>query len=256
MPPDEPGQPGQAEPAHRVRVGVAGRQEPQRGDVGQVTAEGRMPGRSQQLEIAIQPGQDDVAALDQAGAQPGRAAQRIGWAQALGSVQALGVQQRQPGQDPGIEPVGLGVLGVVVAQVGGLLGRNHDYRGAAAAEPGGQRHPRVAGGLHHHGQRDWLRDLLPQPVQIGGRGLEPAAGPGKPAALIGQAGLVRSPAGRIDPQCHQHVQAPSAATSPNAGEPGSARRQHRTFANRDPASAGHRVLNRAWPSSAAPLPAS
>ena len=59
----------------------------------------------------------------------------------------------QPGQHPRIEPVGLGVLGVVVAQVRGLLGRDHDHGCAAAAEPGRQRHPGVTSRLHHHGHR-------------------------------------------------------------------------------------------------------
>jgi hypothetical protein len=42
---------------------------------------------------------------------------RVGGAQALGRAQTLGVQQRQPGQQPRVQPVGLDVLGVVVPQV-------------------------------------------------------------------------------------------------------------------------------------------
>jgi hypothetical protein len=43
------------------------------------------------------------------------------------------VQQRQPGQHPGAEPVGLGVLVVVIPQVGGLLGWDQDHLAPLAA---------------------------------------------------------------------------------------------------------------------------
>jgi hypothetical protein len=49
-------------------------------------------------------------------------------------MEPFGVQQRHPSQDPRIEAVGLGVLGVLgdfnsllVPQVGGLLGRDQDH---------------------------------------------------------------------------------------------------------------------------------
>src|SRR5215469_16379529 len=53
-----------------------------------------------------------IAALDQAGPQPGCAAQRIRRAQALSGAKPVGMQQ--PGQHPRAQPVGLGMLGVVI----------------------------------------------------------------------------------------------------------------------------------------------
>jgi hypothetical protein len=115
--PDEPGQPGAAQPPQRVRMGVSGSQEPQRGVQGQVTAEPGVPGRAEQLQVGIQPGQDGAAPLDQAGAQFGGAPQRVRRSQSFRWPQAVGVQQRNSGQHPGVQVVGLGVPGVVLAQV-------------------------------------------------------------------------------------------------------------------------------------------
>jgi hypothetical protein len=107
-----------------VRVGVAGGQETQRRIERQVAAEGGVPLRPEQFQVAVEPGDDRAAALDQAGAEFRCAAQRISRAQALGRAQPVRVQQRQPGQDAGIEPVGFDVLGVIIPQVRGLLGRD------------------------------------------------------------------------------------------------------------------------------------
>lgn len=60
------------------------------------------------------------------------------------------MQQRQPGQHSGVEPVGLGVLVVIVTQIGGLLGRDQDHLRALGTKPCRQRHPGIAGWLHDH----------------------------------------------------------------------------------------------------------
>jgi hypothetical protein len=90
--PDEPGQPGLAEPAQGMRVGVTGGQDPQRREQRQVCAERGVPLRSQELQVGIQPGHDYVAALDQARAQFGGPAHRISGAQSLGGPQPAGMQ--------------------------------------------------------------------------------------------------------------------------------------------------------------------
>lgn len=64
------------------------------------------------------------------------------------------MEQRQPGEHFGVEPVALGVFVVIVAQVSGLLGWNHHNDGAVATEPCRQRHPGVACRLHDHGHLD------------------------------------------------------------------------------------------------------
>ena len=65
-------------------------------------------------------------------------------------VQPFGVEQREPREQTRVEPVAPGVLVVVVAQVRRALRRHqHDTR-AAAAEPGGERHPGVARGFQEH----------------------------------------------------------------------------------------------------------
>ena len=213
-----------------------------------------MPVRAEQLQVAVEPGDDHAAALDQAAAQGNGPAQRVSGAQALGRAQPVGVQQRQPGQEPGIQPVGLDVLGVVVPQVRGLLRRDHDHGRAMAAEPGRQRHPGIAGRLHHHRHRRPRRDLVPQLLQVSGRGAEPAAGPGEPAGLVGQAGLVGGPAGNIDPERHLHGRSSfRLPANPAFGQLEEARARHSLTGIRP--AAGHRVLNRALPSSAAPPPA-
>jgi hypothetical protein len=118
VPVKEAAQSGSAQPADLVRVGVAGGQEPQRRLVGQVGVQGGQPPGAEQLQQRVQAGQGGGAALDQGGAQLGRASQRRGGTQAVLGVQAVWVQQRQPGEQARVEPVGLGVLVVLGAQVG------------------------------------------------------------------------------------------------------------------------------------------
>ena len=74
---EEPGEPGSAESIHRVRVGITGGKEPQRGVVAQVGTERGVPARSEDLQQRVEPGQAGGAALDQGGVQLGGPAQRI-----------------------------------------------------------------------------------------------------------------------------------------------------------------------------------
>ena len=63
-----------------------------------------------------------MAALDQAPAPPHCPFEGTGRVQAVEGLEVLGVQKGEPGQHAAVEPVGLGVLGVVVPQVGGPFG--------------------------------------------------------------------------------------------------------------------------------------
>jgi hypothetical protein len=113
------------------------------------------------------------------------------------------MQQRQPGQQGGVQPVGLGVLVVVGAQVGRAFRRHQNHAGATAAEPGRQWNPGVAGGFHDHhhlGQVGALRQALPEPVQFGSDGVEAVAAPEQSAGVVSQACLVGGPARDVDPQ--------------------------------------------------------
>ena len=137
VPVAEPGQPGPAEPFHHMRVGIAGGEELQRGAVGQVGADRVVPGRPEDLQQRVQPGQALAAAVGQGRVQLRRPLQRITRPQALLGIQAVGVQHRQPGQQLGVQPVGLGVLGVVAAQIGRPFRRHqhHWRRGAGTRRP-------------------------------------------------------------------------------------------------------------------------
>ncbi len=65
-------------------------------------------------------------------------------------LQAGRVEQRQPGQRVGVDPVGLGVPGQEPAQIR-RLGRRHPvHHMAPAGEEHRDRQPRRAGRLHHH----------------------------------------------------------------------------------------------------------
>lgn len=66
------------------------------------------------------------------------------------------------------------MLGVVLAQVRGLRGRDHHHRCAAAAEPLRDHDPRVPGRLNHHGQLARLCqvEVVPEPLQISRSGPE------------------------------------------------------------------------------------
>jgi hypothetical protein len=66
------------------------------------------------------------------------------------------MQQRQTGEQAGVDPVRLGVLGVVGAQVCRALGWDeHDPR-ASTTETRRQRDPGVARRFHDHHEVPWI----------------------------------------------------------------------------------------------------
>jgi hypothetical protein len=208
---EEPGEPGPAEPSDGVRVGVAGGEEPQRGVVAQVRCEGGVPGRAEDLQQRIEPGQGRGAPLDQRRVQLGGPPQRVTGSQPALGMQPLGVQQRQPGEQDRVQPVGFGVLGVVGAQVRGPLGRDQHHGRAPTTEPGRQRNPGVAGRLHHHRDLSGCGGLDqpgPQPVQLGGLGAEPMPGPQQLPTRVGGAGLMRCTHRDVDPPANDHSRTP------------------------------------------------
>lgn len=78
VPVQEAGQPGPAEAAAGVRVGVSGGEEAQHGLAGQVGAEPGVPRRSEDLQQRVEAGQAGAATLDQGSAawSPGAAGRR------------------------------------------------------------------------------------------------------------------------------------------------------------------------------------
>ena len=132
VPVTEPGQPGPAEPFHHMRIGISGGEELQRGAVGQIGTDRGVPGRPEDLQQRIQPGQALTAAVGQGRVQLGRPLQRITRPQALLGIQAVRMQHRQPGQQLRVQPVGFGVLGVVAAQIRRTFWWNQHDAGACA----------------------------------------------------------------------------------------------------------------------------
>jgi hypothetical protein len=99
------------------------------------------------------------------------------------------MQQRQPGQQRGLQPVGLGVLVAGGAQVGRAFRRHQNHAGATPTQPGRQQNPGIAGGFHDHHHLGWVgarRQALPEPVQLGGDGVETVTAPQQPAGVVGQ----------------------------------------------------------------------
>ena len=87
---------------------------------------------------------------------------------------------------------------VVVVQVGRLLGRHQDDRGAGVLEPGRQRHRGVAGGLENDGHRRIVGDLGPQALEICGRRAESSTTYQTKRTPVGQAGPVVGLRGHVD----------------------------------------------------------
>ena len=112
------------------------RQEPQGRLVGQVRAERGMPAGPEEFEQCIQSREDAGAAFDQIGAQLDRPAHRVTGAEPGRGVHALGMQKWDPGKDFRVQAVGLGVLAVVITQVGRLFGWHQNHGGALPTEPG------------------------------------------------------------------------------------------------------------------------
>src|ERR1700754_906781 len=92
---EEPGQPGLAEPDHRVRISVTG-QKFQRG-VAVVRAEYRIPGRAEELDEGVEASLNRGAALDHRETLLGQPPQRISWALPAVGTQSFRVQQRAAG---------------------------------------------------------------------------------------------------------------------------------------------------------------
>ena len=199
---EEARQPRLSEPLYGIGAGVAGGEEAQRGLVGEVGAEGRKPGRPENLKQRVEPGQRRRAPLDERLAQPGRATQGLPRPEAVLVVQPLRVQQRQSREQARVDAVALGVLAVVGTQVRRPFRRHqHDAR-AAAAKPSGERYPGVARGLHDHqhvGRLGLLRQHRPEPLEILRSGAKGVAGPDELPGLVRQARLVRGPTRDIDP---------------------------------------------------------
>ena len=195
----EPGQACLSQPDDCVRVGIAG-QHHQRG-LAVVRPEHCVPGRAEQLDQRVEPGVDRGAPLDHRGALLGQPAQRVGRSGSGELTQPLGVQQRQLGEDLGIEAVVLGVLGVVGPQVRRLGGRDHHHPRAPGAEPVREHDPGIAGRFEDHGQlgRVLQVKIAPQPLQIGRPRHELAALPQR-LAVYRQRRLMLGPTGHIDTQ--------------------------------------------------------
>jgi hypothetical protein len=121
-------------------------------------------------------------------------------------VEAIWVQQRQASQQLGVQPVGLGVLGVVGGQVRRLLGGHQDHRRAAPSQPGGQRHPGVAGWFHHHQHLGGVAGQSgPERFEFLSTRTELVTRPHDHAGLVRTSRPMRSPACDIDPQTNLHL---------------------------------------------------
>jgi hypothetical protein len=77
-----------------------------------------------------------------------RPAESVAGPEATIRMEPLGMEQGQSSQQTRVEPVALGVLSVARTQVGCPLGR-HEHGRALSSEPRRERHPGVAGRLHH-----------------------------------------------------------------------------------------------------------
>ena len=184
--------------------------------------------------------------------QLGATLERIRRAEPFFQVQAFRMQHRQPGQQLRIEPVGLGVLGIVIAQVGRPFRRHQNDPCPFATEPRRQRHPRVTSWFHHH---QHLRGIgavgqhCPQLGEIARRGAEPTTGPQKPALIVGQADLMGGPTRDVNAQTQWHFE-PLLVNDSDLTDRRLPREndQHRTLANRGSAARpadGRQVPNRA-----------
>ncbi|SHX24116.1 Uncharacterised protein [Mycobacteroides abscessus subsp. abscessus] len=199
----EPAQTSVAEADHRVRIGVTG-QELQRRDA-VIRTEHRIPSRPEELDECIESGVDGDPAFDHGGALLDQAPQRVCRSLAGILTQAFGMKKWQPGQQLGVDPIVLGVLGVVLAKIRRLGGGNHHHAGPAAAEPLRHNDPRVARRLDHDRQITRISQIqvIPQPFQLRRPGRELTATPHRDS-VAGQRPLMRCPHCHVDPQrqCH------------------------------------------------------
>ena len=116
------------------------------------------------------------------------------------------MQQRQPSQQLGVQSVGLGVLGVVGAQIRRLLGGHQHHGCAPASEPRGQRHPGVAGRFHHHQHLVGVAGQLgPEGLEFRSTGTELVTRPHDPACLVRASRPMLRPARDVDSQTNLHL---------------------------------------------------
>ena len=191
-----------------VRVGVAG-QKLQRG-VAVVRAQyaSYQAGPSSSMQ-GVKAGIDRGAALDDRGTRILISRRNGSAGPSPGVVDAiLRVQQRQPGQQLGVDPVVFGVLGVVLTQVSGLGGGHHHHLGAAPTKPRGNRQSRRFGSARlppsaSAGSLSTADRPTPAPARRAG---EERAARSRPNLPSGRASdrLVRSPAGHVDSQRQFH----------------------------------------------------
>ena len=204
VPDQEPGQPSLSEPDQAGGVGVAGQY--RQSGFAVVRAERVVPGRAEQLELGVEALEHRGTAFHDRGPDLHDPAQRFGRPVTGVLAQPFGVQQRQPGQQLGVQVVVLGVLGVVRPQIRRLSGRHHRDLRTPAPQPRRHRHPRVPGGLHHHRHRVALGEpeVVPQTLQVVGPGEELPPGPHECPVRTSQRRLMRSPARQIDTQRQPH----------------------------------------------------
>ena len=97
---DEPTEASPAKAPHHVGIGIAGSEEPQRCHVGQIATQRCVPSGAEQLEQGVETGQTLAAAFDQGAPVLGCSLQRVGWTKPVFTMEALGMKQREPSEDP------------------------------------------------------------------------------------------------------------------------------------------------------------
>jgi hypothetical protein len=181
-------------------IGIARQQ--REGALAVVRAQRIEPGRAEKLELRVQTLEYRGPAFDHRRSDLHRAAQGLCRPVSAMFVQPVRVKQRQPCEQPRIQPVVLGVFGVVGTQVRRLGGRHHHDPRTAATEPGRDRHPGVAGGLEDDGELvpTGHPQRRPQIFQLGRTGEELPSRPHERPISPRQRALMGRPAGQIDPQ--------------------------------------------------------
>jgi hypothetical protein len=208
-----------------MRVGPAGQELERR--LGHVGPQGPHPVRTQDFQQRVQTLHAGRAPTHQPRADLHRPLERITRPIRRLGVQAIWVQQRQTSQQLRIQPVGLGVLGVIGAQICRLFGGHQHHGRPVAPEPRGQRHPSVTGGFHHHQHLVGVTGQLgPEGLEVLGPGPEPVTRPQDLARLIRTSRPMRSPARDVDPQTNLHLLLLSVAVMDGGGHDGGRSTRH------------------------------
>ena len=154
--------------------------------------------------------------LDHRGALLDQPPQRIGRSLTGVLAQPFRVQQRQPGQQLGVDAVVLGVLGVVLTQVRRLGRRDHHHPRPAAAEPLRHHDPGVPGRLDAPRS---ARPDRPGPDPPTAAPDRPAgsrtSGHATPGSVPRQRRLMRGPDGHVDAQRQCHLRSPVSQSRSN-----------------------------------------